>query len=224
MFSQLKSKTLDQMLGRLGLKRPSPNRCEIDNAMSGSKDSESKLKGEDVFVEFQRATILMSLLAAINSEGRQVLDSEKYQADHNFDTILASLEWMQPTDRLVSTALSMLLVRNNKVVAVTTVADLEPRIVDPQGILPPDTNLHDLAMRESSPPPEADLARPGLVDFIAVRNPEWDKESKKSSGLSAKIWKENLRAQYMVLPKGTSHWEAVSKDPWGHKYVWPSGI
>jgi hypothetical protein len=168
MFSQLKSKTLDQMLGHLGLKRPSPNRCEIDNAMSGSKVSESKLEGEDVFAEFQRAMILMSLLATINSEGRQVLDSEKYQADHNFDTILASLEWTQPTDRLVLTALSMLLVRNNEVVAVTTVADLEPGIMDPQGILPPDTNLHDLAMCESFPPPEANLARPGLVDFITV--------------------------------------------------------
>jgi hypothetical protein len=220
MLSQLKSKTLDQMLARLGLKRPSSNHSQIDNARSGSKYSESESGGEDVFAEFRRATILMSLLAAINSEGRQVLDPENYQADRNFDAIPASLERTQPVHRLVSTALSMLLVRNNEVVAVTTVADLDPGILDPQGTSPPDNNLHDLAMRETSPLSEADLARPGLVDFIAVRNPEWDKELKQSSGSPVNIWNENPNAHYMVLPQGTSRWEAVSNDPWGPRCVW----
>jgi hypothetical protein len=92
MLGQLKSKTHDQMLTHLGLRCPSSNHSKIDNARSGSKYSESESRGEDVFAEFWRATILMLLLAAINSEGRQVLDSQNYQADRNFDAILASLE------------------------------------------------------------------------------------------------------------------------------------
>jgi hypothetical protein len=110
MLSQLKSKTLDQMLACLGLKRPSSNHSQINNARSGSKYSKSEPGGEDVFVEFRRATIMMSLLAAINSEGHQVLDSENYQTNRNFDAIPASLEQTQPVHRLISTALSMLLV------------------------------------------------------------------------------------------------------------------
>jgi hypothetical protein len=48
-----------------------------------------------VFVEFWKVTILMLLLAAINSEGHQVLDYKEYQADRNFDAIPVSLEQMQ---------------------------------------------------------------------------------------------------------------------------------
>jgi hypothetical protein len=210
MLGQLKSKALDQMLARLGLIRPSPSRSQTDHA---TEHPESESGGEDVFAEFRRATILMSLLAAINSEGRQVLDYEEYQTDRNFDAIPASLERTQSVDRLVSTALSMLLVRNTEVVAVTAAAGLEPGIVDPQDTSPPDTNLHNLAMHESSPLSEADLARPGLVDFIAVRNPEWDAQGSSS----VKTWKKHPNAQYMVLPQGTSRWEAVSKDVWGQK-------
>ena len=76
------------------------------------------------------------------------------------------------------------------------------------------SHLHALTSQEASAP-VSDLAVPGLVDFIAVRNPEWYNESNNSP--SAKIWKENLSAQYMVLPKGTSRWEFISKDAWSQK-------
>jgi hypothetical protein len=74
---------------------------------------------DNVFTEFHQVTVILSLLAAINSDGRQVLDSKPYEADQNFDTMPALLDRMQPASRLVMTALSILLVRNNEVIAVT---------------------------------------------------------------------------------------------------------
>ena len=42
---------------------------------------------DNVFVEFHRVTVILSLLATINSDGQQVLDSKLYEADDDFDTM-----------------------------------------------------------------------------------------------------------------------------------------
>jgi hypothetical protein len=95
------------MLEHLGLIHPSLNHSQINHA---SKDPKSESGGEDVFAEFWRVTILMSLLAAISSKGHQVLDYKEYQADRNFDAIPVLLQQMQPVHQLVLAAFSMLLV------------------------------------------------------------------------------------------------------------------
>jgi hypothetical protein len=55
--------------------------------------------------------------------------------------------------------------------------------------LPTGLNLHILAMQEPAPIAEADPSSHGF-------------------------WNSNPDAQYMVLPRGTSAWKAVSKDAW----------
>jgi hypothetical protein len=213
-FNQLKSKIVQALgLGR----NPSQSQIGVDHASHASQSSEPVKENASVFAEFRQVTVMLSLLAAINSGGRQVLDSKPYEADRNFDAMPASLERTQPAHRLVMTALSILLVRNNEVVAVTAATDLGPgpETFNHRATSPPDSNLQDLASREASLLPESDLAKPGLVDFIAVRNPEWFNESNNSP--LAKIWKDNPNAQYMVLPTGTSRWEVVLNDAWSQK-------
>lgn len=213
------SKILEKVRVKLQLK--SPNKGEIDCAGSSSEQRGGKPPGsgevEDVFAEFRRVTLLMSVLAAINSDGRQVLDSAEYQAHHTFDGIPGSLERTQSVHRLVTTALAILLVRNNEVVAVTSIGpQARSTSADHQDTLPHDTNLHELALREASPRSEADLSKVGLVDFIAVRNPQWVSGSENAES-TMKYWKNNPEAHYMVLPPGKSHWDVVSKDSWSRR-------
>jgi hypothetical protein len=216
-FNRLKSALVLKIQGLRNI--PQSSQCQI--GVEDANQSEPVAHNLDVFAEFRQVTVMLSLLAAINSDGRQVLDSKPYEADHNFDAMPASLDRTQPASRLVMTALSILLVRNNEVVAVTAAAN-GPGLRRASGIdseshhLPPDntSHLHALASREASSP-VSDLAAPGLVDFIAFRNPEWYKEANNSP--SAKIWKENADAQYMVLPRGNSLWEFILNDPWSQK-------
>jgi hypothetical protein len=107
------------------------------------------------------------------------------------------------------TALSILLVRNNKVVVVMAADHPDADHLTPDG-----DDLHARASREASDP-ASNLAAPSFADFIAFRNPEWFNESNKSP--SAKIWRANLSVQYMVLPKGTSLWTAILEDAWSQK-------
>jgi hypothetical protein len=217
-YNRLKSALALKIQGLRNTPRPSQSQIEVEHA------NQSEPVADNVFAEFRQVTVILSLLAAINSDGRQVLDSKPYEADQNFDAMLVSLDRTQPASRLVMTALSILLVRNNEVIAVTAAATA-PGLRHAGGIINhPDSdrlplhystsNLHALASREASSP-VSDFAAPGLVDFIVVRNPEWYNESNNSP--LAKIWKENPSAQYMVLPKGTSRWEFILKDAWSQK-------
>jgi hypothetical protein len=58
--------------------------------------NQSEPVADNVFVEFCQVTVILSLLAAINSNGRQVLDSKPYEANQNFDAMPVSLDWTQP--------------------------------------------------------------------------------------------------------------------------------
>jgi hypothetical protein len=61
--------------------RPSQSLIGVDHA------NQSGAVEDNVFAEFHRVTVILSLLAAINSDGRQVLDSKPYEADDNFDAM-----------------------------------------------------------------------------------------------------------------------------------------
>jgi hypothetical protein len=177
--------------------RPSQSLIGVDHA------NQSGAVEDNVFAEFRRVTVILSLLAAINSDSRQVLDSKPYEADDNFDAMKT------PDNQLVMTALSILLVRNNEVVAVMAADHPDADRLTPDGDDP-----HARRSCEASDP-ASNLAAPGFADFIAFRNPEWFNESNKSP--SAKIWRANPSAQYMVLPKGVSLWTAVLEDAWIQK-------
>jgi hypothetical protein len=132
--------------------------------------------------EFRRVTVLLSLLAVINRQGRQVAAVESP------DWMIAHLERNIPPHRLALNAFTILLVRGHEGVAVAT-ADHDISRDSGLDHLPTGSNLHILAMQEPAPIAEADPSSHGF-------------------------WNSNPDAQYMVLPRGTSAWKAVSKDAW----------
>jgi hypothetical protein len=86
----VKSKILAKLQG--GFKNPNEN--EFDCAHSNYKECGgctelSKFVEENTFMEFHRVTMMLSILAAINSRGRKLLDLKEYEADPNFNNIPA---------------------------------------------------------------------------------------------------------------------------------------
>lgn len=177
----------------LGAKGQSPTDPDLD-PNSGAVGEPTLLS------QFRQATLVLMLLAAVNSEGRHVLNLCQ---DDDSNLIPASLERTQSTDQLVMNALSILLVRKHEIVAVTSATS-----PGREHVSPPDINLHDLAAREASP---QNLPPTGSVDFIAIRNPEWTSSKQLSS---SSPWAQNPEADYMVLPEGTSRWKNISQNPY----------
>jgi hypothetical protein len=155
--------------------------------------------------EFGRVTMLLSLLAAINHQGRQVAAVESP------DWMITPLERNLPSHRLALNAFTILLVRGNEAIAVAT-ADHDISTDSGSGVLPAGSSLHVLTMQESAPISEAEPARADAPRLgTAVPDSEWPWSSRDLSH----IWNTNPDAHYMVLPRGTSAWEAVSKAAWG---------
>jgi len=149
-----------------------------------SADSETTKNPTD---EFRRVTVLLSLLAGINHRGRQVATVESP------DWMIASLERNLPPRRLALNAFTILLVRGHEAVAVATANhDISKDLGS--GHSPRGSSLHILAMQEPAPIAEAEHA--------------------PADRSSHDHWNTNPDAQYMVLPRGTSAWKAVSKDAW----------
>jgi hypothetical protein len=154
--------------------------------------------------EFGRVTMLLSLLAVINRQGRQVAAVESP------DCMVTPLERNLPSHRLALNALTVLLVRGNEAIAVAT-ADHDISRDSGPGVLPTGSSLHVLAMQESAPIAEAEHAR---MDALRLGTTVPDSEWPWSSHDLPRIWNTNPDAHYMVLPRGTSAWEAVSKAAW----------
>lgn len=152
---------------------------------------------QQVIAEFRQVSMVTSMVASINSDGRQVIESP--------EPFITSLERTQPIYRLAMNGLAILLVRNNEVVAVTTHGST-PRCSDAD-ISPPAANLQGLAEQELEPITDFEYAKMKIVGFIVLPNP-------KRSPELPRMWKDNPEAHYAVMSSGKSSWKAVSQNPW----------
>jgi hypothetical protein len=143
--------------------------------------------------------MLLSLLADINSGGRQVMGESP-------EPMITSLERTQPIHRLAMNAVAILLICHNEVVAVTT---LDHGIsIGPVTSLA--LNLLDLAEQEAKPMTESDYTKAGILGFLVVPNPERPRPTQALP----EVWKKHPTAQYMAVPLGKSSWKAVQENQW----------
>jgi hypothetical protein len=89
-YNRLKSALTLKIQGLQNTPHPSQSQIGVEHA------NQSEPVANNVFAEFHQVTVILSLLAAINSDGRQVLDSKPYEANQNFDAMLTSLDRTQP--------------------------------------------------------------------------------------------------------------------------------
>lgn len=169
-----------------------------------AEDAGSEATKNSTIDEFHQVTMLLSLLEAINHQGRKVANVESP------DWMITSLERDLPPQRLALNALTILLVRGHEAIAVAA-ADHGISRASRSGVLPAESSLHILVMQESAHIAEAEHARMN-ISKLGTAIP--DSEQLRPSNALPRIWSANPNAQYMVLPRGTSAWEAVAKDAW----------
>jgi hypothetical protein len=186
------------------------NSSSTSPSLSGNKSiqqrrtqSSSIESTEDPIEEFQRVTMLLSLLSSMNHEGRRVT-----MVEH---CMIPSLERDLPPRRIALNALSILLVQGDEAVAVA-MADHD---IFSSGVYPTESSLHVLAMQDSAGLAEAAHAS---TDPSTLGN---------NVPLSAQPWSslegdhprtgDITPEEYICVPKGTSVWQAVSMDPWSQR-------
>jgi hypothetical protein len=187
--------------GKPALSRSATSANSQQYGYTESANSETTKNPTD---EFRRVTMLLPLLAVINRQARQVAAVESP------DWMITSLERNLPSNRLALNALTILLVRGHEAIAVAT-ADHDISSNSGSGVLPAGSSLHVLTMQEPAPIAEAEHAR---ADTPRLGTTVPDSEWPWSSHDLPRIWNTNPDAHYMVLPRGTSAWEAVSKAAW----------
>jgi hypothetical protein len=151
--------------------------------------------------EFSALTTMLTLVTAINSGGRQVLQSDKSKLPEMPTTL------KKPQSESILDALATLLVREVEIVAVTAFTSVEQSPADPSQPQTIADTLDILAIWESESPHEDDssFSDPKFnPDFTALPNP---------NSLSP-FEDVPSNAQYTILKEGKSYWPDVEKNPW----------
>jgi hypothetical protein len=162
-------------------------------------------KVDNPFEESRRLTNVLTLLADINTGGRQVTTQSP-------DPMITSLERTQPAHRLAINGLAILLVHKNEVIATTTPdSNYYQNSVFRDDSMRPASDLQSLAIQEADPIPESVYDYVRIVDFIVLPNPERPKPSSKQPD---SIWGKTQDGDYMVIPPGKSCWATILITPW----------
>ena len=152
--------------------------------------------------EFSALMILLTLVTAINSSGRQVLQSDISKAPE----MPTTLEKSQSILGLAQNALATLLVRGTEIIAVTAATSVELRSADPSHPAEIADTLDLLAVQDSSRQDDIDISDPKFnLDFTALPN--------VIDSLSPFV-DINPDAQYTLFKEGKSYWPDVEKNPW----------
>ena len=144
--------------------------------------------------EFCGLTMLLALVAAINSEGRQVIQP------NSLDSVVTALEHSQPTHRLTSNTSATLLVCESEVVAVTTPGLTASSSAEVAG------SLTLFAVQEALKPDNSTILEANFkLNFAAVPNP---------IALLHPFAGKDDKDQYTICKEGTSSWSNIEQDPW----------
>ena len=175
-------------------------------------DSEPKASSLERHSEFQTLTMLLTLITALNGEGKAILDMQSAPALKYYP----ALEKCQTKSGLVLNAIAALLVREHEIVAVVgsklPLSASDSINIDGSDSPPnPEEPLNIVAFEEDSnirftDIPFEDIKNSnGHTTFAALANRRDDDH----------LTSDNSDASSCILVKGTSHWLQISTtNPW----------
>jgi hypothetical protein len=197
-------------------------------------DITSDVQGDDseklssLHSEFRTTIMLLTLVTAINNEGRSTL---KTPARANDPTSLSPgiLDSPEPTAAVLLNALSAIFVRDNEVIAVVTNHTVPSQDAPLFRVLAmQDPKDSDVPHKVSTEQATQDVRHPGdlsgdvsdedmrewhEVNFNAIRRSVERIAALANPDSKDEYFKEG-DDEYLLIPEGRSHWPSVLKDSW----------
>ena len=149
--------------------------------------------------EFRRVSMLLSLLAAINSYGRQVIPPTVVLPSAN-DPESTSTLWLEPSDELASAPPQHPLPQRQA-------KNLINVMTNSIGVLM--TRHHEI-LAVTATLPESQTGDLGCIKFFALPNPQRPRIGRSAGS----HWDKDPQSHYMFESNGKSSLTTVLADPW----------